>query len=77
MDTVINLSHAISALSDALDLVGVDDVRHGKRVGYLAWCCTQVMGLERSQWHRPFRIGLLHDFGVSSTRVHRHLTAEM
>jgi putative nucleotidyltransferase with HDIG domain len=77
MSMSINLNHAVSALSDALDLVGIDDVRHGKRVGYMAFRCGEAMGLDQAACERLFRIGMLHDCGVSSTRVHRHLTTEM
>ena len=36
MHITIDLSQAIHALSETLDLVGVDQVYHGKRVGYMA-----------------------------------------
>lgn len=64
-------------MGDALDLVGVDDVRHGKRVGYMAFRCAEAMGMDRADCERLFRAGMLHDCGVSSTRVHTHLTTEM
>ena len=35
-----NLHQLIYALSDALDLVGVDDINHGKRVAYMALVCA-------------------------------------
>lgn len=77
MDIKIDLNEAIFALSDSLDLVGIDEVAHGKRVGYMAFKCAEVMGLEKSQRDRLFHLGLLHDCGVSSSLVHEHLVTEL
>lgn len=73
----IDLAQLLFALSDALDLVGIDDVQHGKRVGYMAWECTKAMGLDSAIRKKIFQIGLVHDCGVSSTRVHKNLVDEM
>lgn len=70
------LHHVIYALSDALDLVGVDDLSHGKRVGVMAAECGRVLGLGLPEQHFLFELGMLHDIGVSSTRMHQHLLAE-
>ncbi len=70
------LHHVIYALSDALDLVGVDDVAHGKRVGLMASTCAQALGWRPELCHFIFELGMLHDIGVSSTRMHRQLVAE-
>ncbi len=64
------------ALSDALDLVGVDDVGHGKRVGIMAAECGRTRGLSEPEITFLFDLGMLHDVGVSSTEVHRQLVAE-
>ncbi len=66
----------VYALSDALDLVGVDDVAHGKRVGVMAAECGKGMGLPADEVQFLFDLGLLHDIGVSTTTVHRHLVSE-
>ena len=71
-----DLRHVIYALSDALDLVGVDDVAHGKRVGIMAAECARTMGLGESETTFLFDLGLLHDIGVSSTNTHQHLVGE-
>lgn len=71
-----NLRHVIYALSDALDLVGVDDVAHGKRVGIMAAECGRTLGLPEAEVTFLFDLGLLHDIGVSSTRVHHNLVAQ-
>ena len=71
-----DLRHIIYALSDALDLVGVDDVAHGKRVGIMASECGKVMGLAEAETIFLFDLGMLHDIGVSSTQTHHHLVAQ-
>ena len=70
------LHHVIYALSDALDLVGVDDVAHGKRVGVMASACAQALGWPEAGCDFMFELGMLHDIGVSSTRMHQQLVAE-
>lgn len=72
----VELRHVIYALSDALDLVGVDDVAHGKRVGIMAAECAKTMALDEADTNFLFDLGLLHDIGVSSTRTHGHLVGE-
>ena len=71
-----DLKQVIYALSDALDLVGVDDVAHGKRVGIMAAACSRILDADPVQASFMFELGLLHDIGVSSTRVHTHLVDE-
>jgi HD-GYP domain-containing protein (c-di-GMP phosphodiesterase class II) len=61
------------ALSDALDLVGVGLRQHGKRVAFMARLTGRTLGLEAATLEDLFLAGLLHDCGVSSTRVHRQL----
>lgn len=68
-----NLHQLIYALSDALDLVGVDDVNHGKRVAYMALECARVLQLRRTDEEKLFHAALLHDCGVSSSRIHDKL----
>jgi len=71
-----DLKQVIYALSDALDLVGVDDVAHGKRVGIMAAECCRSLDWEPQRTAFMFELGLLHDIGVSSTRIHTHLVEE-
>lgn len=68
-----DLRQVIYALSDALDLVGVDDVAHGKRVGIMAAECSRVMGVQDAEVTFMFDLGMLHDIGVSSTQTHHEL----
>lgn len=71
-----DLRHIIYALSDALDLVGVEDVTTGKRVAIMAAECARTAGLATHDITFLFDIGLLRDIGVSSTREHRCLMNE-
>lgn len=76
MTIEVDLRHVIYALSDALDLVGIDDVAHGKRVGIMAAECGKTLGLDARAVNFLFDLGMLHDIGVSSTRTHGHLVGE-
>lgn len=71
-----DLRQVVFALSEALDLVGVDDVAHGKRVGIMAAHCAQVLGWSVEQQDLMFDLGMLHDIGVSSTQTHLQLLQE-
>ncbi len=65
----------IYALAEVLDLVGIDDVGHGRRVGIMAAQCGTHHGLSLESITFLFDLGLLHDIGVSSTQVHHSLLA--
>ena len=71
-----DLHQVVFALSDALDLVGVDDVAHGKRVGIMSAQCAQALGWSEVDQALMFDLGMLHDIGVSSTQTHLHLLQE-
>ena len=73
----IDYCQFIHALSDTIDLVGVDEVQHGKRVGCMAEMCCRVMGESEERTVLLYRAGLLHDCGVSSTKVHKNLVNEL
>ena len=77
MPLQIDLRSAVYALSDALDLVGVDDCQHGKRVAMIAHQTGLLLGLPESRLDNLVCAGLLHDVGVSSTAAHRRLVHEM
>jgi len=72
-DYNINFHEAIYSLSDALDLVGVVQVHHGKRVGYMAAECGKQLGLDSDRLDNLFQAAILHDCGVSNTAVHARL----
>jgi len=77
--TNVNLREVIRALSDMLDLVGVDDFYHGKRVAYMSLECMRLLqqGSEESLLSITCDAALLHDCGVSSTRIHKKLISEL
>lgn len=69
----INLHELVYSLSDALDLVGVVQIHHGKRVGFMAAECGRQMGLDTKTLDSLFQAAILHDCGVSNTSVHARL----
>jgi HD-GYP domain-containing protein (c-di-GMP phosphodiesterase class II) len=73
----INLRDAVYSLSDALDLVGVDEVHHGKRVAYMAVEICRGLELNAQAMDDLYHAAMLHDCGVSSTSVHRKLVSEL
>jgi len=77
MSVTIDLGQAIHALADALDLVGVDKVLHGKRVAAMAWQCGRALGMSEPETEDLFHAGLLHDSGVSSTHIHHCLIDQL
>jgi response regulator RpfG family c-di-GMP phosphodiesterase len=70
----INLHEAIYSLSDALDLVGVTHIHHGKHVAYMAAECGRSLGWQGKRMDDLFQAAMLHDCGVSRTLVHQRLT---
>ncbi len=69
----IDLNEVVLALSDALDLVGTQVVQHGKRVAFLAASCGRSLSLEEEERTDLLLAAVLHDCGVSTTRLHRKL----
>jgi putative nucleotidyltransferase with HDIG domain len=73
----VDLHQAVCALAEALSLVGIDEHQHGERVAYMAVECAQRLHWPQEVLDDLFHAGLLHDCGVSSSRVHRSLISEM
>lgn len=71
-----NISQIIFALSEALDLVGVDDLNHGKRVAHIALEISKIINSRTINNKKLFHASLLHDCGVSSSRIHNKLAFE-
>ncbi|NJD24281.1 MAG: HD domain-containing protein [Betaproteobacteria bacterium] len=69
----IDLKSAVLALSDALDLVGVNDYQHGKRVAMIARETAAPLGVSGHALDDLVVACLMHDLGVSSTAEHRRL----
>lgn len=70
----INLHETIFSLSDALDLVGVDQIYHSKRVAYLATECGKALNWGEERLDDLFLAAVLHDCGVFKTAIHAKLT---
>lgn len=77
MEYELNFREVTYALSEALDLVGIDDLYHGKRVAFMAAECAIAAGYDESMVSEMIYIGMLHDCGVSSTDTHMHLVTEL
>ncbi|MCX7066174.1 MAG: HD domain-containing protein [Methylococcales bacterium] len=69
----INLHEAVYSLSNALDLVGVTHIHHGKRVAYIAAECGKQFGWTEQCLDDLFQAAILHDCGISKTAVHARL----
>ena len=76
MSIQIDLKSAVLALSDALDLVGVNDFQHGKRVAVMAREIGSALGLPERRLDDLLCAGLLHDIGVSCTTEQQRLAWE-
>ncbi len=70
----IDLHSAITALSCSLDLVGIDEVRHGKRVAMMAYHIARELNWPDEKCYSILHAGMLHDCGVAQIREHRQLT---
>jgi len=68
-----DLRQMILALETAVDLVGMNDTNHGKRVGYIASQLAHKLGHSEDEIHFVFELGLLHDCGVSTEQMHSNL----
>lgn len=73
----VDLSEATLAISDAVDLVGVKVLQHGKRVAFMALETARAFGVEESWQRELFRAALIHDCGVSSSEIHKRLVYEL
>lgn len=76
-DLAIDLRQLVITIAHTVDLVGVDDVLHGRRVGLLARDMARFMGWPEADQLLLYDAGLLHDCGVSSTRVHHRLVIDL
>ena len=76
-DLAIDLRQLVMTIANAVDLVGVDDLLHGRRVGMLARELARHLGFDEKAQLLLYDAGLLHDCGVSSTRVHRRLVVDL
>lgn len=73
----LNFREVTYSLSEALDLVGIDDTRHGKRVAFMAAACAREGGFDQQFVDEMICMGMLHDCGVSTTDVHQNLVTRL
>lgn len=76
MPLFVNFRSVVHALSDSLDLVGINDVHHGKRVGIMAVEVLRALGGSCAELDMVLDASLLHDIGVSSSDLHHQLVEE-
>lgn len=76
-DFHLDLNPLVFAIAYTVDLVGVDDLFHGRRVGMLAAELGRELGLDEQTINFVYNAGLLHDCGVSSTRHHQRLLVDL
>jgi putative nucleotidyltransferase with HDIG domain len=72
-----DLRQIVHALSDMLDLVGIDELHHSKRVAFMSFECSKLLNMSTEELDTVYDASLLHDCGVSSTQTHKHLISEM
>lgn len=73
----LNLRQVSYALSEALDMVGIDDLYHGKRVAYMSSEVCKKLNFSQEKIDKIINIGMLHDCGVSNTDTHMNLVTQL
>ncbi len=67
----------ICSLGSSLDLVGVTEVHHGKRVALMAASIAKALEWGEQTELDMLYAGMLHDCGVSNTEEHTHIISEL
>ena len=67
-DLAIDLRQLVMTIANTIDLVGVDDLLHGRRVGMLARELARHAGWDETAELLLYDAGLLHDCGKPLTR---------
>jgi len=70
----VDIHNTITALSCALDFVGVDEIKHGKQVAVMARAIAQHLNWPDVDCLSILYSGMLHDCGVSKIHEHRRIT---
>ncbi len=73
----IELRQIVHAITSAVELVGVDDVQHARRVSIMAVECAKQLGWNNEEISTLYDASLLHDCGVSNTHTRENLVKEM
>ena len=72
MALFVNFRSVVHALSDSLDLVGINDVHHGKRVGIIAVEIAGTSGNSYGSFLVPGDVFVIHSgFGSATDWVKR------
>lgn len=69
--------NVVCSLSSSLDLVGITEIHHGKRVALMAACVAKKLGWDNQKQLDLLYAGMLHDCGVSTNEEHQHLVSEL
>ena len=69
--------NVVCSLSSSLDLVGITEIHHGKRVALMAACVAKKLGWDNEKQLDLLYAGMLHDCGVSTNKEHEHLVSEL
>jgi HD-GYP domain-containing protein (c-di-GMP phosphodiesterase class II) len=77
MRYLISLDDAVRALASAVDLVGTDEVHHGKRVALMTATFAEQLEWPHERRVILYRAAMLHDCGVSRSQEHHELVAQM
>ena len=72
-ELTVDLRQMVLAMAAAVDLVGMNDTHHGKRVGYIALQMARLRDFDPDTQQFVFDLGLLHDCGVSTEQMHNNL----
>lgn len=67
----------VCSLTASLDLVGITETNHGKRVALMAACVARELGWDNQTQLDLLYAGMLHDCGVSTNEEHEHLVSEL
>lgn len=73
----VNLRQTFFCIARALDSIGIDDINHGHRVGYMAYSCAKAMEWSEEECQFVFSLGLIHDCGVAQKRDFYYLLENM
>lgn len=69
----VNLNETIYYLSNSLNLVGGNQVEHGKRVAFMAVECAKALDWSEQYKEDLFLAAILHDCGVSKTDTYKRI----
>lgn len=69
--------NVVCSLSSSLDLVGITEIHHGKRVALMAACVAKKLGWDNQKQLDLLYAGMLHDCGVSTNTEHQYLVSEL